>query len=166
MQTVEDLRRIYTDHGAHAILNEFASKILLRAEDFAHARWQSDVVGETEDWEEEESETYSSGGPSRTLRWVRYKRPLVPAGEFYTLPPATPATGLNGYALSAHINGVWKFHLPGDWVAKHIPRPNPFVPAFVPRPDAHQYLPPFTDADLARLKLRRELRVVGSRRAV
>jgi type IV secretory pathway TraG/TraD family ATPase VirD4 len=163
-QTVEDLRRILTDHGAAALLNEFANKVLLRAEDPAHARWQSDLFGETEDWEEERSVT-DPGGPDEreTVRRVRYKRPLVPAAAFYTIEPATPATGLNGYALSPYVRGAWRFHVPGEWVAKRIARPNPFVPAFVPRPAAHQYPSPFTGADLARLKLRGEPRVIARR---
>jgi hypothetical protein len=163
-QTVEDLRRIYTDHGAHALLNEFANKVLLRAEDPAHVKWQSELFGETEDWELERSvSNRGTNEESETVKWVRYKRPLVPAAEFYTIPPATPATGLNGYALSPFVKGAWRFHIPGEWVANHVPRPNPFVPAFLPRPDAHQYLPSFTDADLVRLKLRGEPRVIGRR---
>lgn len=160
-QTVEDLRRIYTDHGAHALLAEFGNKLLLRAEDPAHAKWCSEVVGDTEDWEKEES--WGPGG--RTVRWVRYKRPLVPPAEFYQILPATPANGLNGYALSPFIDGVWKAQVPGAWVSAHLPRANPFVPAFVPRPAEHQYLPPFTEADLARLKLRRPPRIVGGKGA-
>jgi hypothetical protein len=66
---------------------------------------------------------------------------------------------LTGYALSPYVDGAWQFNIPGAWVAKHLPRANPFVPAFVPRPAEHQYLPPFTDEDLARLKLRREPRL-------
>jgi type IV secretory pathway TraG/TraD family ATPase VirD4 len=159
IQTIEDLRRIYTDHGAHALMAEFGNRLLLRTEDRAQADWCSGVMGDTEDWEEEVSETEGDDNSSTTRRKVRYKRPLVPPANFMIIPPANPTNGLTGYALSPYVDGAWQFNISGAWVAQHLPRANPFVPAFVPRPTQHQYLPPFTDEDLARLKLRREPRL-------
>ncbi|MFO0842356.1 MAG: type IV secretion system DNA-binding domain-containing protein [Gemmataceae bacterium] len=155
-QTIEDIRLIYKDHGAHALLGEFSNKLLLRTEDPAHAKWCSEVMGETEVWEVEE--THGRGGTS--WRWVRVKRPLVLPSSFLTIAPANPQNGLSGYALSAYVDGAWEFNIPGDWVTAHLAGANPFVPAFVPRPAEHQYLPEFTDGDLARLKLRREPKIV------
>jgi type IV secretory pathway TraG/TraD family ATPase VirD4 len=160
VQTIEDIRHIYKDHGAHALLGEFSSKLLLRTEDHAHAKWCSEVMGETEAWEKKESQTESDNGFSITTSWERVKRPLVLPSSFLTIAPANPQNGLSGYGLSAYVDGAWKFNIPGGWVTEHLAGANPHVPAFVPRPPEHQYLPPFTGEDLARLKLRREPRIV------
>jgi hypothetical protein len=38
-------------------------------------------------------------------------------------------------------------HLEGAWLKEHLLAPAPEVPNFVSRPDAHQYLRPWSDED-------------------
>jgi hypothetical protein len=155
-QSIEDLRRVYTAAGASVMTGQFGNKILLRTEEPEQAAFCQKVVGTREAWEEEVSTTTGGGRASRSRRWVRVVRPCVLDSEFMSLPPATPRNGISGYALAAHLNGCWRFHLPGPWVSRHVPGPHPYYPGFVPRPPEQQYLEPFTADDLARLGLRPE----------
>jgi hypothetical protein len=166
IQTIEALRKIYTREGAHALAGQFANKLLLRAEDPAHAEWCSEVVGDYEVWELEETISYGRGGRTVTRRWNRVKRRRLLPSQFMTVAPPNPTNGLQGFGLSPYVNGVWPILIPGDWVDAHLPKANPFVPAYLPRPPEHQYLPPFADADLARLKLRPEPPALPRRRAI
>jgi type IV secretory pathway TraG/TraD family ATPase VirD4 len=162
IQSVGDMRRIYGKELAEALLGQLGNKLLLRTDDPDHARWCSEVVGrsktERNEWTvtsgESSTPRETTTNSSESVRRHRETDDVVPPHEFQTLPPATPKNGIHGFALCPYVDGVWRFHYPGSWVNKHIPRPHPYVPGFVPRPAEHQLLAPFTADDLSRLKLR------------
>lgn len=66
------------------------------------------------------------------------------------LPETTRTNGLTAYFLNP-LTGPFLDHLDSEWLTQHLLPPNTRTANFVPRPDAHQYLRPWSAEDDAAL---------------
>jgi type IV secretory pathway TraG/TraD family ATPase VirD4 len=94
------------------------------------------------------SVSISEGGKSTSYQLSR--EPAVLPAAFSELPTET----LSGYFLAPAPLGLWRADLPWPWKtrASETKETSP-EPDFLPRDDAEQYLAPWTEEDLLRLKL-------------
>ena len=117
----------------------------------ATAEWASKIFGRYE-----RTEYRLAYAPREvTSKEEIVNRETVPPGDLLALPAANRKNGIQGFHISAEI-GAWFSEVQGDWIAENLLPPDPSVPAYLPRPVSHQYLLPWDDQDLARLKLTRE----------
>ena len=80
------------------------------------------------------------------------KRELVLDSEFLDLPETSFENGVTGFFLNP-LTGAFKHHLPPDWLRQHLRLPDPAIPNLIRRPDAHQFLRPWSDQDASDLGL-------------
>jgi len=150
-QTIEGLRDAYGDRLAGEISGMAANKCFLRTDSEETAAWMSRVVGEAEyrQW------TVSSGPNGTTSTDGFVKKEVVYPSEFLRLPLANRERFWS-YCITPCI-GV--YHGPTSF--GRILRPKGKTPNFIPRPDAHQYLPAdLLDADEPTLPSLDEIRRV------
>lgn len=151
-QDIEGMRDAYGDKVAHELLGQCSQASILRLHSPATAQWASELLGDYEVREVEISVSGGPGGNTTTKRQNVVKRQCVLPSELLSLPPASPANGVHGYHLSAYA-GAWFVRLPGNWIDQCLMPRRREVPNFIPRPGQHQYLLPWNETDLARLKL-------------
>ena len=89
------------------------------------------------------------------------KRELILDSEFLDFPETSAENGLTAVIVNP-LTGAFRDHLSGDWLRTHLAPPSDAVPNFVPRPDSHQYLRPWSDADLIELGLSSPLSLVAN----
>jgi hypothetical protein len=94
----------------------------------------------------------SSAGVSVSHSIVRL--PVVLDSEILGLPETSRDGGLTALFTNP-TTGPFSDHIPGPWLTKTLLPPDSSVQNFVPRPDAHQYLRPWTDEDEGLLGLDR-----------
>ena len=82
------------------------------------------------------------------------KQPIVPPSQFIAIPHISPSDGLIGYYISPAV-GTYHTTLTTEYLNESLLPANPQEPNFVPRPSDHQFLRPWTVADLRRLRLER-----------
>jgi len=131
-QTIEGLRDAYGDRLAGEISGMAANKCLLRTDSEETAAWMSRVVGEAEyqQW------TRSTGPNGIASNEQFVKKEVVLPSEFLRLPLANRERFLS-YCVTPCI-GV--YHGPTHFGNTLCPKGKDRN--FIPRPDAHQYLPP------------------------
>lgn len=95
------------------------------------------------------SETENSSG---TRSQKRVKREAVLASEFLSLPLTSPKHGLTGYFVSRSI-GAYRAYIPGNILFDALIDADTNVSNFEHRPEAHQYLTVWDEADRERLGL-------------
>jgi hypothetical protein len=135
------------EHVADEINDQIWSIALGRMGGDVSAEWASSMVGSVEF---DEQPTDSTGERSKTSQVVN-RRALMP--EFFKeLPPPTPETGVSGVFITPYT-GTYSHTVPGGEIAKVRAMRAKDVPDFVPRPQAHQELPPWQEADYQRLGL-------------
>ncbi len=142
-QDLSGLKTVYGPDGASELLSLCSHKAVLRLEGEETSHWARRLVG---DFERFESGSPPGDPGSEQLQ----KRELLLQSEFMSHPPTGPEHGLSGFFLSPYV-GVWRAVLawedlvggsaPGDTATRPRAR----------RPDALQYLRPWTSEDLTRL---------------
>lgn len=161
-QDINGLRDVYGREVADELVGQCNTKAILRLNSPETARWASQVVGASEF-----IETRKSRSRSRNYRDISLheggstgvsfsdgisKRDLILDSEFLDFPETTPENGLTAVMVSPST-GAFRDHLSGDWLRIHITPASQVAPNFVPRPDSHQYLRPWSPSDLAELGL-------------
>jgi type IV secretory pathway TraG/TraD family ATPase VirD4 len=138
----------------NGFLGQFRNQIYLGTGDIDTAKYNSEMMGRERGRERRTSKTHGHGtqGTSVTEGYEWFDRELVPYAEFLRLLPSSEQNGIHGFACNPSL-GAWPFHLSGAWVARHVVPPHPDVPGLIERPEWQQYLPPFNEADRARLGL-------------
>lgn len=161
-QDIGGLREVYGREAADELVGQCNTKVILRLNSPETARWASQVIGASEFVETRKARSRSrafrengfresaSTGVSFSDNLV--KRELVLDSEFLDLPETSPEHGLTGYFISS-VTGVFRDHLGGPWLAQNLKPPRDAVPNFCPRPEAHQYLRPWTERDALELGL-------------
>ena len=149
-QGIEGIRDAFGEHAGEELVSQAAQLGFLGLSSAASAEWAGRVLGK---YERREYRRGYSGGDTASEEIVH--RDAVMPSELLGLPQANPSNGIQGYFISSEI-GAWHATIPGDWVSKTLLPADPTVPNFIERPASHQYLRPWDDADLARLKLKRE----------
>ena len=135
VQSVDQLRENYGEHGAEIISSNCDFQVLMRAGSQATARWQSEQAGA----ERRLRPSYTHNGAhfSQNYSWTTEQR-LIP-DEFRMLPRANPRTGIHSVFLSPY-SGVVKTHLTAAEV-EYLQPPVSDVPARVDKAAAKQSMP-------------------------
>ncbi len=155
-QDISGLREVYGREGADELVGQCNTKAILRLNSPETARWASQVIGASEFIETRKSQSKSrsfhdhhlrQGGSSGvSVSATITKRDLVLDSEFMDFPETTPEEGLTGIIVSP-VTGAFRDHLSGEWLTQHLCPPRPNVRNFVPRPESHQYLRPWSPED-------------------
>ncbi len=152
-QDISGMRDAYGREVADEILGQCNTKIILRLNSPETAAWAAKLFGNREVLETRRgrSRTHrmslngeSSSGVSVSHSIVRL--PVVLDSEILSLPETSRADGLTALFTNP-ATGPFLDHLPGPWLTKALMSPDSTIPNFVPRPDSHQYLRPWTQAD-------------------
>jgi hypothetical protein len=152
-QSIDALYAIYGKDLAEAILATVSHLGLLRSAGAVTATWQADRLGDYE-FDETNVTVTSQAGGGASVACARHvaNRKAVMSSEFLSLPATNPENGLTGFYVSSFV-GAWKSHLPGEYLSRELLPPDPSVPDFVPRPEDHEVLLPWTVEDFRRLGL-------------
>ena len=150
-QGIEGIRDAFGEHAGEELVSQAAQLGFLGLNSPASAEWASRLLGKYE--RREFRRGHSESGPSSSEQIVC--RDAVMPSDLLNLPQANPRNGIEGYFISSEI-GAWSVRISGEFVSEHLIPADPDVPNFIPRPTSHQYLRPWDDDDLARLKLKRE----------
>jgi type IV secretory pathway TraG/TraD family ATPase VirD4 len=161
-QDINGLRDVYGKEVADELVGQCNTKAILRLNSPETARWASQLIGSSEFIETRKSRSRSRSFRDMGLReggssGVSFSdgitnRALVLDSELLDLPETSLENGLTGIFVSP-LTGAFRDHLTGSWLADHLKLPNPHVANFVPRPESHQYLRPWSDADALELGL-------------
>ena len=161
-QDINGLHEVYGREAANELVGQCNTKALLRLNSPETARWASQLFGASEFLESRRSHSRSRN--FRELGWLQggssgesisnaiAKRELVFDSEFLDLPETSFDNGVTGFFLNP-LTGAFKHHLPPDWLRLHLRLPDPATPNLIRRPDAHQYLRPWSDQDASDLGL-------------
>lgn len=161
-QDIEGLREVYGDKGANEIAGQCGHKAILRLESPETAAWSSQVIGECELYEYPRSRTSGRSGGTKTVNEQLVKREGVLPSQFLSLPPTNPTNGLSGYYLVPLI-GAFRGRLTGKSLGRALRPRASGITDFLPRPEEHQYLVPWTEEDLRRLSLSRDTEPPGDK---
>ncbi len=142
-QTPSGMKAAVGDHIADEINDNIWHWALCRMGGDVSAEWASKLVGEVE-FEE------TNGSATSVVR----RRAILPE-HFMELPPPTPQTGVGGVFITPYT-GAYTHAVPGSEIAAARRLSRTDVPNFLPRPQSHQELPPWTEEDHQRLGLRAE----------
>ncbi len=161
-QDINGLRDVYGKEVADELVGQCNTKAILRLNSPETARWASQLVGTSEFIETRQSRSRSRNFRDVGLReggssGVSFsdgiiKRELILDSEFLDLPETSPEQGLTAVFVSP-VTGVFRDHLTGQWLADHLKSPDRSIPNFIPRPESHQYLRPWSDDDALNLGL-------------
>jgi hypothetical protein len=141
-QSQSGLRDAMNQNRAPEVIGMCAYLGMLRVQEEETAKYLSDIISEREVYRK----STSHGEHGRTESWQLAQERTVMAAAFSDLPTET----LSGYFLAPQPLGLWRADMP--W-PHQLKKPVVGPPDFVPRPDEHQYLEPWTEADVKRLKL-------------
>jgi hypothetical protein len=141
-QSQSGLRDAMNQHRAPEVIGMCAYLGMLRVQEEETAKYLSDIISEREVYRK----STSHGDNGRTESWqLAQERTVMPAA-FSDLPTKT----FSGYFLGPQPFGLWRADMP--WPHR-VKKPLACPPDFLPRPDEHQYLEPWNEADVKRLKL-------------
>ena len=161
-QDIHGLHDVYGREAANELVGQCNTKALLRLNSPETARWASQLFGSSEFLESRRSHSRSRN--FRELGWRHggssgesvsngiAKRELVLDSEFLDLPETSFENGVTGFFLNP-LTGAFKHHLPSDWLRQQLQPPDPSTPNLIRRPDAHQFLRPWSDRDASDLGL-------------
>ena len=161
-QDINGLHEVYGREAANELVGQCNTKALLRLNSPETARWASQLFGASEFLESRRSHSRSrnfrelgwqqGGSSGESISNAIAKRELVLDSEFLDLPETSFDNGVTGFFLNP-LTGAFKHHLPPDWLRQHLRPPDPATPNLIRRPDAHQYLRPWSDQDASDLGL-------------
>lgn len=161
-QDINGLRDVYGRDVADELVGQCNTKAILRLNSPETARWASRLVGSSEFVETRQSRSrsrnfYDSGWREGGSSGVSFsdgisKRELILDSEFLDLPGTSREHGLSAVFVSP-VTGAFRDHLTGQWLADHLKSPDRSIPNFISRPEAHQYLRPWSDNDASNLGL-------------
>lgn len=161
-QDIGGLREVYGRESADELVGQCNTKAILRLNSPETARWASQVIGSSEFVETRKSRSRSrtfhengfreGGSQGVSFSDSITKRDLVLDSEFLDLPETSPENGLSCYFVSA-ATGAFREQLSGFWLAGNLKPASQDVLNFVPRPECHQYLRPWSEQDAAELGL-------------
>jgi hypothetical protein len=141
-QSQPGLKDAMNPNRAPEVMGMCAYLGMLRVQEEETAKYLSDIISEREVYRK----STSRGDNGRTESWqLAQERTVMPAA-FSDLPTET----LSGYFLAPQPLGLWRTDMP--WPHR-VKKPVAGPPDFVKRPDEHQYLEPWNEADVKRLKL-------------
>lgn len=156
LQDISGLRDVYGREVADELVGQCNTKAILRLNSPETAAWASQLFGSRE-----VLETRRSSSRSRNFREAGLqagsssgesvsndiaKRDAVLESEFLDLDETTPENGLSGFFLSP-VTGAFFHRIPGEWISANLKPPSSTTLGLVPRPEAHQYLLPWSPAD-------------------
>lgn len=161
-QDINGLRDVYGREVADELVGQCNTKAILRLNSPETARWASQLIGSSEFMETRQSRSRSRNFRDSGLReggssGVSFsdgitKRELILDSEFLDLPETSPEHGLSGVFVSP-VTGAFRDYLTGQWLADHLKSPNRSILNFIPRPESHQFLRPWSDQDATDLGL-------------
>jgi type IV secretory pathway TraG/TraD family ATPase VirD4 len=161
-QDINGLRDLYGKDVADELVGQCNTKAILRLNSPETAHWASQVVGASEFIETHKTRSHSHN--SRDISFhegsstgVSFsdgisKRDLILDSEFLDFPETSPENGLTAVVVSP-LTGAFRDHLSPEWLSSHLLLPSSSVPNFVPRPESHQCLRPWDEADAIQLGL-------------
>jgi type IV secretory pathway TraG/TraD family ATPase VirD4 len=142
-QSVEGLQEVYGEKGASELLGQIRSKVFLRNDSSATARWVEEHIGQVQFWVESVSRQSSYGdGKSTsgvTRSYSRRRESAILASEIMKLPPPMPGGSLTLINDVPGIGGVFVTKYDFDEMVSRLPKPRPGFAPFVPRPVADQF---------------------------
>lgn len=151
-QDCDGIKEVFGQYAPDELAGLCPGKVLLRMDSASTAKWAAELVGSSEWMDYRRSNVDGQtlvGGQSGEQRSERL---LILPSEFMSFPPTTPENGLTGVFLHPSI-GAFKNTIPWSELMSEMPCPTPQVPEFVERPKEHQYLEPWSAAELAALGL-------------
>lgn len=152
-QSIEGFRSAFRrPEMADAVIATLNNICVLRSISPITAQWASDLFAKRRVEVTNTGYTNSSQGASHQVNQHPEDRPLILPHEFLDLPPTNRRNGLSGFYFSPYT-GPFRETLSPAYLEKHLPRRNPDVPDFIPRPVEQLYLPPWTRTDRERLNL-------------
>lgn len=150
-QDVEGLKEAAGERIANEIIAQCSHIALLRQASAESAKWASSVLGQQETLEAFYSENIT--GMSRSISEQRVQKDAVLAAEFCRLPVTNRVNGLTGYFVAPEW-GAWKGTIRGDELQRIIvTEQQEWRAAPTVRPEADQWLRPWTRSDEERLAL-------------
>lgn len=161
-QDVEGLREAAGERIANEIIAQCSHIALLRQASAESAKWASSVIGQQETLEAFYSDNIT--GMSRSISEQRVQKDVVLASEFCRLPVTNRRNGLTGYFVSPE-HGAWRGNISGEELQSIIvDEQQAWRAAPALRPEAEQWLRPWTATDHERLALdmEREMKLEGS----
>jgi type IV secretory pathway TraG/TraD family ATPase VirD4 len=161
-QDIHGLHDVYGREAANELVGQCTTKVLLRLNSPETARWASQLFGSSEFLESRRSHSQSrnfrelgwqqGGSSGESISNALTKRDLILDSEFLDLPETSLAQGLTGFCLNP-LTGAFQQHLPPDWLRQHLCPPDPATPNLIRRPEADQFLRPWSDQDAGDLGL-------------
>jgi type IV secretory pathway TraG/TraD family ATPase VirD4 len=161
-QDINGLRNVYGKEVTDELVGQCNTKVILRLNSPETARWASQVVGASEFIETRKSRSRSrnfrdislheGGSTGESFTDGIAKRDLILDSEFLDFPETSPENGLTAVIVNP-LTGAFRDHLSGAWLRSHLAPPSLDIPNFVPRPDSHQYLRPWSGDDMMELGL-------------
>ncbi|MBL9171423.1 MAG: type IV secretion system DNA-binding domain-containing protein [Verrucomicrobiales bacterium] len=161
-QDINGLRDVYGREVADELVGQCNTKAILRLNSPETANWASRIVGSSEFLETRKSRSRSRDVRDHGLHegasfGVSFsdaitKRDLILDSEFLDFPETSLEAGLSGVFVSP-VTGAFRDHLPGRWLGDRLRSPLPDFRNFIPRPEAHQYLRPWSNQDSDIFKL-------------
>jgi len=151
-QDMEGLREAAGERIANELVAQLSNKALLRMESDGSASWASKQLGQFETIEYFSSDSYQS----QSLSGQRVVRDAVMASEFFQIKPASYENGVTGFFISPG-KGAYRGTVPGsDIQTVVVSAKTESLHSMSYRPEADQWLVPWTDADELRLMLVRD----------
>lgn len=163
-QSILGMHEMYGKEVAETILAQCRFKGFLKLSDHESAAWASKSIGDIELKRQQRTSTFESilmdltGVSSRAgATEVIQQRNLVIPAEFINIPPINPITnyGLTGYyqVVDCHRNyDSW------NSLSARLSPPAEYVEDYLPAPDSHQRLKPWTEMDWERLGITEVMR--------
>lgn len=152
-QSIEGMREVYGDKEADDLIGQSGTFAFLRTQSATTAEWASKVIGDQIVREHTESVTRGHQQGSRTVQEHHNRREAVMPAELLDLPATNPQNGLTAY-YSVLGNGAFRARLRWQPILRQLPPINSTVEDFIARPDEHQTIQPWSEAELVRLGLR------------
>jgi len=160
-QDMEGLREAAGERIANELVAQLSNKALLRMESDGSASWASKQLGQFETIEYFSSDSHHS----QSLSGQRVVRDAVMTSEFFQIKPASFENGVTGFFTSPG-RGAYRGTVPGieiqpvvvsaETESKH---------SMAYRPEADQWLIPWTETDELRLALIREVEKEASKKS-
>jgi type IV secretory pathway TraG/TraD family ATPase VirD4 len=142
IQGLQGLRdsRLYGPHLSEELLAQIGNRFLGRIECPETSEFCSRHIGDQEIKQYTTSKTWSKDGRSTTRAQQFVTRRAVLPPELMSIRPCSRDNGLTTI-LVTRVAGCFKAHIPGDELfSRQLTKPDPNVPAFMPRDPADQLL--------------------------
>jgi type IV secretory pathway TraG/TraD family ATPase VirD4 len=151
-QDFDGMCDVYGEHVAEELGGLCSAKVILPITSPKTADWASRSIASAECKDFTRSGVHERTLQGGSISEHRVERPLITPSEFLAFPATSVANGITAVYSNARF-GTFKTTLTWKEVFDRIPPSPAHIPYFVPRPNEHQLLTPWSEAERTRLGL-------------